>query len=78
MQENVGMTVYKPNFYNDKEVDGSLKVNGAKIDELKSLMERNGLTVESISKLPDTTKIQEIKEKEWFEPWFVLYLLKTY
>ena len=72
MKENVGMTVYTPDFYNDREVDGSLKVNGAKIDELKSLMERNGLTDVEIIKLPDTAKNDEIKQKEWFEPWFVL------
>lgn len=72
MQENVGMTVYKPNFYNDEEVDSSLKLAGAKIEELKSIFERNGLSNVEFIKLPDTTKIQQIKEEDWFEPWFVL------
>lgn len=72
MEENVGMKVYKENFYSDKEVDEKLVMAGAKMDELKSLMERNGLVNARINKLPDTCKDPSLKEQEWYQPWFVL------
>ena len=72
MKENVGMTKWKDNYYNDNEVEKSLVIASAGMDELKDLMERNGLVNVRINKLPETSKSKEILEKDWYQPWFVL------
>ena len=71
MKENVGMAVYK-DYYGNPAVDGALKLGGAKIEELISLMEDNGYVDVKIVKLPETAKDETIKAEEWYEPWFVL------
>lgn len=71
MKENVGMTSY--NVYSDEpEVNEALKIDGAKIEELISLMESNGYEDVKIVKLPETAKDETVKAEEWYEPWFVL------
>lgn len=72
MKENEGITVYKKDFYDNKEVDDKLVVQGAKMDELKNLMERNGLVNVRIEQLPDTYKDEALKNMDWYQPWFVL------
>lgn len=72
MKEDEGITVYKKDFYGNKEVDDKLVVQGAKMDELKNLMERNGLVNVRIEQLPDTYKDEALKDMEWYQPWFVL------
>ena len=71
MKENGGMTVYK-DYYENPAVDGALKLGGAKIKELISLMEDNGYVDVKIVKLPETAKDETLKAEEWYEPWFVL------
>ncbi len=72
MKEDEGITVYKKDFYDNKEVDDKLVVQGAKMDELKNLMERNGLVNVRIEQLPDTYKDEALKDMDWYQPWFVL------
>ena len=72
MKEDEGITVYKKDFYDNKEVDDKLVVHGAKMDELKNLMERNGLVNVRIEQLPDTYKDEALKDMDWYQPWFVL------
>jgi len=72
MKENEGITVFKENFYENKEVDEKLVVQGSKMDELKNLMERNGLVNARIEQLPDTYKDESLKDMDWYQPWFVL------
>lgn len=71
MKENVGMTFYK-DYYESPEVNAALKIDGAKIEELISLMENNGYKDVKIMKLPETAKDETVKAEEWYEPWFVL------
>ena len=52
--------------------DDKLVVQGAKMDELKNLMERNGLVNVRIEQLPDTYKDEALKDMDWYQPWFVL------
>ena len=42
------------------------------MDELKNLMERNGLVNARIEQLPDTYKDESLKDMDWYQPWFVL------
>lgn len=72
MQENVGMTVYKTNYYENDAVEQALKMSGAKVDELTGLLEGTGYIDVSIIKLPETAKNEEVKAADWYEPWFVL------
>lgn len=72
MKEDEGITVFKKDFYDNKEVDDKLVVQGAKMDELKNLMERNGLVNVRIEQLPDTYKDEALKDMDWYQPWFVL------
>lgn len=72
MKEDEGITVYKKDFYDNREVDDKLVVQGAKMDELKNLMERNGLVNVRIEQLPDTYKDEALKDMDWYQPWFVL------
>lgn len=74
MEENVGIRMHQLNIYDDKSVDEKLVVSNAKMDELKNLIERSGLINVRIIQLPDTTKKerQDIKEEEWYQPWYVL------
>ena len=72
MKEDEGITVYKKDFYDNKEVDDKLVVQGAKMDKLKNLMERNGLVNVRIEQLPDTYKDEALKDMDWYQPWFVL------
>ena len=72
MKEDEGITVYKKDFYDNKEVDDKLVVQGAKMDELKNLMERNGLVNVRIEQLPDTYKDEALKDMDWYQPWFIL------
>ncbi len=67
MQEGVGLTSNKVNIYEDNEVDSQLKVKGARMDELISLLERNGLVDVRLEKLPGLTRPEYD-----YEPWFVL------
>ncbi len=74
MKDNVGIIMSKSNIYNDVSVDEKLVVSNAKMDELRGLMERNGLTNVRILELPETTKEERnyIKLEEWYQPWYAL------
>ena len=77
MEENVGMTVFKADYYQNEAVDGALKIVGARNEELIALMENNGYKDVKIMKLPETAKNDEVRNAEWYQPWFVLCGTKT-
>lgn len=77
MEENVGMTVFKADYYQNEAVDGALKIAGARNEELIALMENNGYKDVKIMKLPETAKNDEVRNAEWYQPWFVLCGTKT-
>ncbi|MDO9491516.1 class I SAM-dependent methyltransferase [Acetobacterium sp.] len=67
MQEGIGLNIGKINIYEDEEVDKQLAIKGARMEELRDLLERNGLVDVQIQKLPDVTR-----HGYDYDPWFVL------
>lgn len=67
MKEGVGLNIGKVNIYEDEEVDNHLVVKGARMEELKELLERNGLVEVQIQKLSGLTR-----PGYDYDPWFVL------
>ena len=65
--EVVGLTVWKDNFYQDRETDSSLEIMSAGMEELRELLVNSGFTEVEIRKLPGLTR-----PGYDYEPWFVL------
>lgn len=72
MEENIGLKIFKDNYYENEAVDEALKIAGARMEELIALMESSGYTDVKVIKLPETAKNDEIKKAEWYQPWFAL------
>jgi ubiquinone/menaquinone biosynthesis C-methylase UbiE len=72
MKEGVGLNIGKVNIYEDEEVDSKLAIKAARMEELKDLLERNGLVEVEIRKLPGLTRPEYD-----FDPWFVLMGIKA-
>ncbi|KAF5082699.1 Ubiquinone/menaquinone biosynthesis C-methyltransferase UbiE [anaerobic digester metagenome] len=67
MKEGVGLNIGKDNIYEDEEVDNHLAIKGARMEELRDLLERNGLVDVQIQKLSGLTR-----PGHDYDPWFVL------
>ena len=67
----------RQDYYQNEAVDGALKIAGARNEELIALMENNGYKDVKIMKLPETAKNDEVRNAEWYQPWFVLCGTKT-
>lgn len=67
MKEGVGLNIGKDNIYEDEEVDNQLVIKGARMEELRDLLERNGLVDVQIQKLAGLTRLDYD-----YDPWFVL------
>lgn len=67
MKEGVGLNIGKVNIYEDEEVDNQLAIKGARMEELRDLLERNGLEDVQIQKLSGLTR-----PGYDYDPWFVL------
>lgn len=67
MKEGVGLNIGKVNIYEDEEVDKQLAIKGARMEELRDLLERNGLVDVQIQKLSGLTR-----PGYDYDPWFVL------
>lgn len=67
MKEGVGLNIGKVNIYEDEEVDKQLAIKDARMEELRDLLERNGLVDVQIQKLSGLTR-----PGYDYDPWFVL------
>lgn len=67
MKEGIGLNIGKVNIYDDEEVDKQLAIKGARMEELRDLLERNGLVNVQIQKLSGLTR-----PGYDYDPWFVL------
>jgi len=67
MLEGVGLTTKRLNIYEDDEVDKQLQIKGARMEDLTSLLVRNGLADVKLEKLPGLTRPEFD-----LEPWHVL------
>ncbi|AFA46832.1 class I SAM-dependent methyltransferase [Acetobacterium woodii] len=67
MKEGVGLNIGKVNIYEDEEVDKQLAIKEARMEELRDLLERNGLSDVKIQKIPGLTR-----PGYDYDPWFVL------